>query len=398
MTTVQRPWLVVLGFALACAGCSPPWNPQIADLASPAAADNSSEPQLTTFRGRAILSWIERDGETATLKFSERSGTGWSAAQVVGSGDDWFVNWADVPSVIRVSDTLLAAHWLQSNGPDPEGYDVRLTLSRDGGKTWSPATTPHHDGTPTEHGFASLYPALDGGVGLVWLDGRAGETMAIRSATFANDGVQKSEAVVHDQVCECCPTAAAVTAEGVLAAYRNLADNNVRDIYVARSSGSNRDQWSKPSPVHNDDWRIDACPVNGPAVSADGQRVALAWFNAKVDQGHVFVAFSQDAGKTFGNPTRVDDASALGRVDVELLEDGSAAVAWIEYADGRSQFRIRRVDTAGSLSPSTVVSSLASGRASGYPRLARAGRELLFAWTESQDGKTRVRTASWTVP
>jgi len=396
MTTVRRLWFAVLAFALSCIGCSRTWNPQVAGVPSPAAAGSSSEPQLTTFQGRAILSWIERDGESASLRFSERTASGWTAATVVASGDDWFVNWADVPSVVRVGDNLLAAHWLQSNGPDPEGYDVRLALSRDGGKTWSPATTPHHDATPTEHGFASLYPSA-GGVGIVWLDGRAGETMAIRSATFSPDGAQTSESVVHDRVCECCPTAAAVTSEGVIAAYRNLGDNDVRDIYVARSAGANPDRWSAPTAVHNDDWRIDACPVNGPAVSADGQRVALAWFNAKVDQGHVFVAFSKDAGRTFGGPTRVDDASALGRVAVTLLEDGSAAVAWIEYAENRSQFRMRRVDPSGSLSPSTVISSLASGRASGYPRLARAGHELLFAWTESQDGSTRVQTASWTM-
>jgi hypothetical protein len=267
-----------------------------------------------------------------------------------------------------------------------------VSFSRDDGKTWSAPTSPHHDGTPTEHGFASLYPVHDGGLGMVWLDGRAGETMSIRSATFSSDGKQTSEAVVHDQVCECCPTAAVVTGDGVIAAYRNLGENQVRDIHIARMTG---DKWSTPSAVHNDDWRIDACPVNGPALSADGQNVAVAWFNAKVDQGHVFAAFSKDGGRSFGEAIRVDDASALGRVDVALLGDGSAAVAWIEFIEGRSQFRIRRVSANGALTPSTVVSALASGRASGYPRLARAGRELIFVWTELQNGKTTVRTASW---
>jgi hypothetical protein len=113
-----------------------------------------------------------------------------------------------------------------------------------------------------------------------------------------------------------------------------------------------------------------------------------------VDQGHVFVAFSSDAGQSFGAPIPVDDEAALGRVDVELLADGSAAVAWIEYAQERSQLRVRRVTPSGSRSASTTVSGLASGRASGYPRLARAGGELLFAWTETQDGSSSVRTAS----
>ena len=397
MTLVRRCWSALLCIAIAAVGCARPWKPQITEIQSPAPAGASAEPQLTTFGDRTILSWIEKAGpqngtDSASLKFSERTASGWTSPIVVSSGDDWFLNWADVPSVVRVSNTLLAAHWLQSNGPDPEGYDLRVAFSKDDGKTWSAPTTPHHDGTPTEHGFASLYPSRDGGVGMVWLDGRAGENMAIRSATFSSDGKQTSESVVHDRVCECCPTAAIATADGAIVAYRNLGDEQVRDIHVARLSGST---WSTPAPVHNDDWRIDACPVNGPAIAADGRTVVVAWFNAKVDQGHAFVAFSSDGGQTFANPVRVDDDSALGRVDVALLDDGSAAVVWIEYAEGRSQFRLRRVSRDGSTTPSTVVSPLASGRASGYPRLARAGHELIFAWTESQDGRTRVRTASW---
>ncbi len=397
MTPVRRRWLVALGLVAFCTGCSRPWNPRIVEVTSPA-AEESSEPQLTTFRNRTILSWIERAGETATLKFSERTATGWTAATTVASGDDWFVNYADVPSVVRVSDTLLAAHWLQSNGPDPEGYDVRLAFSHDEGRTWSAPTSPHHDGTPTQHGFVSLYPFGEGGAGLVWLDGRAGKNITVRSATFSKDGIQTSETLVDDRVCECCPTAAALTSDGVVAAFRNLGDNDVRDIYVARWSKATPTAWSQPSPVHNDDWRIDACPVNGPAVSALGQTVTVAWFNAKIDQGHVFVAFSHDGGRTFGPATRVDDAAALGRVDVALLDDHSAVVAWIEFADHRSQFRMRRVTANGSLSPSTVVSTRTSAGASGYPRLVRSDRELVFAWTESQQGQTRVRTASWNMP
>ena len=152
-------------------------------------------------------------------------------------------------------------------------------------------------------------------------------------------------------------------------------------------------RWSEPVPVHRDNWRIAACPVNGPALRASGRQVAIAWFTATADQGHVFAAFSSDAGKTFGTPIRIDDVGALGRVDVELLPDHSAVVSWIEFAGQRSQFRIRRVERSGSRSDSTSVAGISSSRASGYPRLARRGNELIFAWTDTQGG-SRVRTAT----
>ena len=47
-------------------------------LTSPAAATGSGEPRLTIEGDRAILSWIEEKNDRATLKFSERSTTGWS--------------------------------------------------------------------------------------------------------------------------------------------------------------------------------------------------------------------------------------------------------------------------------------------------------------------------------
>ena len=121
-----------------------------------------------------LLSWIERSGDLATLKFSERTATGWSAPQTIASGRDWFVNWADVPSALRLPSGALVAHWLQKSAASTYAYDVRLSYSIDDGKTWSPSFLPHHDGTPTEHGFASLFPIGDG-FGLVWLDGREHE-------------------------------------------------------------------------------------------------------------------------------------------------------------------------------------------------------------------------------
>ena len=373
-------------------------TPATAALTSPA-APGSAQPQLTVSARGVLLSWIERSGDTAALKFAERTQDGWSAPRTVASGRDWFVNWADVPSVIRLADGSLYGHWLQKSGPDTYAYDVRLARSTDEGLTWTPSFTPHHDGTKTEHGFASLFQMPGAGLGLIWLDGRAmkpghggdhgGGAMSVRGATYDRSGKQMAETVVDLRVCECCPTTAAVTAEGPIVAYRDRSETEIRDIYVARLINGT---WTTPAPVHRDNWQIAACPVNGPALSAIGSKVALAWFTAKGDEGHSYVAFSSDSGRTFGPPIRLDDASALGRVDVALHEDGSALATWIEFADGRSQFRGRHVSVDGKTSESFTISGLAAGRASGYPRMARFANEIIFAWTESGT-PSRVKTA-----
>ena len=139
---------------------------------------------------------------------------------------------------------------------------------------------------------------------------------------------------------------------------------------------------------------IEACPVNGPAISASGSDVAVAWFTAPDDQGRAFAAFSKDGGVTFGTPVRLDDASSLGRVQVTILPDGSAAAGWIEFVQKASQFRARRIDRNGGR-PAPVT--IAAGTGSQQPRLAQVGGELLLAWTENSQGVNRVRTAKATL-
>ncbi|MFN2444349.1 MAG: sialidase family protein [Vicinamibacterales bacterium] len=378
------------------------WRPAIQPIDSPA-AEASAQPQLSVSARGVLLSWIERAGARATLKFAERNPTGWSEPRTAASGDDWFVNWADVPSVVRLDDGTLAAHWLQKSGADTYAYDVRLAYSKDDGRTWSASFTPHHDGTKREHGFASLFQMPGAGLGLIWLDGRAMAsaaghdahggtegTMSVRFGTFDTNWKQTSEMPVDLRVCECCPTTAVVTSEGPVVAFRNRTEDEVRDIYVSRLEGG---MWTEPKAVHDDGWKIPACPVNGPMMSARGRNVAIAWFTVKDDVGHAYAAFSSDAGRTFGAPTRLDQTSALGRVDIDLLPDGSAVATFIEFAEQRSQFSARRIHASGRKSDLATVAAIEGARASGYPRVARLGDELVFAWTESKDGKLRVRTA-----
>lgn len=391
-----------------------PFTPQA--VATPAAA-NSAQPQLSVSKRGVLLSWIERNADLATLKFSERTATGWSTPKTIASGRDWFVNWADVPSALRLPSGALIAHWLQKSAASTYAYDVRLSYSLDDGKTWSPSFLPHHDGTPTEHGFASLFPLGDG-FGLIWLDGRVEGAMSVRFARFdpstrpdsqsaslraGNHFKQVEESLVDGKVCECCPTTAAVTSEGIIAAYRNRSDEEIRDNYVARLVDG---KWTTPQAVFSDNWKIAACPVNGPSLSASGSLVAMSWFTAAGDQGRAFAAFSQDAGKTFSSPIRIDDGGTLGRVDLELLPDGSALATWIEFADqpvapkpagagGTAQFRARRIERGGKRSTAVTIAGIAGSRSSGYPRAAVANGEVVFAWTEAADaGGLQVRTAA----
>ena len=211
--------------------------------------------------------------------------------------------------------------------------------------------------------------------------------MSLRASLYSQDGKQLNETVVKSRVCECCSTSAAQTSEGVIVAFRNRSATDVRNIYVSRFTAGH---WNTPTAVHDDAWRINACPINGPAIAANGREVAVAWFTGKDDQGRASVAFSHDAGRTFGRPIRVDDASSLGRLGVQMLADGSAAVTYIEFANNHSQFRVRSISPAGVRSAPVTIAETSGSR---YPRVARDRNELLFSWTDNGNGASQVRTA-----
>ena len=367
---------------------SPSWTLKITEEAGPAGG-NSSLPQLTSSDRGVIASWIERTGQsTSTLKFSERTASGWSAPITIATGNNWFLSYADPPNVLRRSDGTLIANWLVSTNPRLEGSDLNLTYSTDNGKTWAKSFLPHHDGTQGQHAFPSFFELPDNGLGVVWVDARAQAanpedleaSYSLRYAAFDSSWRRTAEGEIDRKTCECCSTSAAVTSEGVIAAYRDRSDKEIRDIAVARFEHG---KWTPGAVLHPDNFETYSCPVNGPMISARDRRAVTAWFTVKNDMGQAWAAFSNDAGRTWGTPVRLDDAGSLGRVDVELLDDGSAVASWVEFADKRGQFRLRRIEPTGMKSPAINVAGVEGSSSTGFPRMARRGQELVFTWTES---------------
>lgn len=355
-------------------------------IASPA-APGSAEPNLTVSpEGRVYMSWLEPGQSGHALRFAALDGTQWSAPQTIREGKDFFVNWADFPSIEALEGGRLAAHWLQRNGSGTYAYGVRISQSADGGKTWSAPVMPHRDSSQTEHGFVAMWRD-DAQLGAVWLDGRkfskaghdASNEMMLLTTGIAPDGQLGAEVRLDERTCDCCQNSAAMTSDGPIVAYRDRSPDEIRDIYVTRRVGG---KWTAGAPVHSDNWKIAACPVNGPSIAAVGRRVALAWFTAANDSARVKLAFSDDAGKTFGEPVRVDGGNPAGRVDVALLQDGSALVTWIERIGGdTAAVRARRVGRDAKVGNATTIASSSAARASGFPQMAITASDVVFAWT-----------------
>jgi hypothetical protein len=375
------------------------WLGTVTEVANPAGS-GSRYPHLATTADGAVLSWLQPTaaGGFALQHASWRAGA-WSPVGTIASGDGWFVNWADFPSVVPLSPRIWAGHWLEQRPGNVYSYDVRIAVSDDAGATWSAPFSPHDDGTPTEHGFVSLF-AGDGQAMSAWLDGRrtagghdhaAGGSgaMTLRSAALEADGVPAGGGLEVDaRVCDCCQTDAVATDDGPVLVYRDRSPDEVRDIALERLQAG---EWSQPVYVNADGWKVDACPVNGPAVDAHGQTVVVAWFTAP-DLPRVRLAFSADAGRSFGPPIEVARGDVIGRVDVVLLDDGRAVVSWLQAGTAGAELRAQPYSRTGTPGPGVLVAAASVQRSSGFPQMVRAGDGLLFAWTDSAASQ-QVRTA-----
>jgi len=394
-------WAGVALVASVVGGCAPPdaVEPSSAEEIASPAGEGSGEPFLSSAGDTLLLSWLEsRAGGVHELRFARFHGGRWSEPAVISSGERFFVNWADFPSVSRGPGGVLWAHWLERGSAGGYDYGIRVVRSADGGRTWSEPWTPHEDGTPTEHGFVSFVEVGDA-VGLLWLDGRqlvngrggsASDEMALYFRTASADGSLGPETRVDERVCDCCQTDLAMTSRGAVAVYRDRSPAEIRDVHVSRLEGG---VWSTGAPVHEDGWETAACPVNGPSVAARGERVVVAWFTGAGDVARVKVAFSDDAGRSFDEPVVVDAGSPAGRTDVLLLEDGSALVSWLERTGGDgAEVRVRHVARSGAMEEGTRVSLSSAARASGFPRIVRAADgTTLVAWTDATSIASKVR-------
>jgi hypothetical protein len=404
-----RAFLPFLPFLL-LSGCSRaptsprPWLGAVSLVATPTAT-GARFPNLATDGQTVVMSWLEPGAASDEfgLSYAEWRREGrWGPPIAVAAGKHWFVNWADFPSVVPAQDGPWTAHWLQQKPGGVYAYDVVTRLSDDGGRTWSEPRSPHDDGTATEHGFVSI-ANLGGRPYGVWLDGRKtlGESpdhgaddhaatagaMTLRGAVLTPAGAIDGREI-DARVCDCCQTDLTVSAAALLVVYRNRSDDETRDIQAARLENG---VWTTPVTVHADGWRIDACPVNGPAVAARDDAVVVAWFTAP-DQPRVRLAFSADGGRTFGPPLEVASGKVTGRVDVVLLQDGRAVVSWLAETAKGGVIRAQPFNHAGATDVVRDIATSNVARSSGFPQMVQVADGLLFAWTEN-GSIPAVRTA-----
>jgi hypothetical protein len=348
-------------------------------LANPS-ADGSVQPNWSAAPdGSAILSWVEpvKNGGYS-LRYAIRKGAAWSEARTVIAGRHFFRHPAEAPEVIQIGDKLWLAHWVENVKESSDAEYIYVSSSVDG-VHWSAPLMANRDRGEVQHGLVSMAASGPNEASLFWLEtpkGDDGPGYLMRTVVDASGKGIKEERL-DDDVCDCCPTAVARTAKGLIVAYRDHTPDNIRDIAVLRFENG---KWAPSKIVHADNWRLDACPVNAASVAAKGDHVALAWFTGATEPAKVQMLFSDDGGATLGKLIPVSTGPALGNTSLALTDDGGAIVSWLERnAGGDARLLVREVSPAGVAGP--VVQIAEGGKTPfGYPRIFHSAAGTFVAF------------------
>ena len=361
--------------------------------------DNSNaQPNLVSYNGSLSLSWISSKEENkAFLNYSQYKKGRWIKPQVIASGSDWFVNWADFPAHAINQDLIITSH-LKKSASGKYTYDVILNLQKLSGEKIRENFLLNTDGVKAEHGFVSIMANNEKGFFITWLDGRNTiekklegdhKPMTIRFAEITDKGDVIKESELDASTCDCCQTSIAITNDGPIVVYRDRSEEEVRDIYSVKNINGT---WEKPNLVHDDGWIINGCPVNGPKVAVNSKNLAVSWFTVSNNHPLVNVSFSKNNGNSFGAPLKVNDHDAIGRVDVAFLNDEEVIVSYMEVDNIGTYLRIKKVSFDGKISEPITISKIDGGRNTGVPQLEIIDSDIFIVWTIFLDGMNQLKS------
>jgi hypothetical protein len=374
-------------------------SPIVAPTPTPAqaTAEAAGEPAPGTFPGAATIGLaaapdgplyaIFGRGQSLYVARSDDGGRSFGPPALASGATQALVTPFERPTVAAGPGGAVAVSWLEQDGGRTTVWAAR---SSDGAASFGPPEQVALSGEfeTTMARLAAPPPA----VAVAWLQG--GGLWLGRSA---GDAYQLRE--VDGLVCECCQPAALLDGERLTLAYRNLereAGVDTRDLFVAVSDDGGA-SFHEPARVSDEPWRVNACPLSGPALAAADGRLYVAWMDGRADtaqagaRGDLWVAASEDGGASFGPNVRVNPAAA-GFHNLPALgagPDGALHVAWEGHEGGPTSIRYSS-STDGGASFGAPLALATQDEERGLPRGAAlaigAGGAVYVAWIDRLGG------------
>lgn len=281
--------------------------------------------------------------------------------------------------------------WTQALPTPYTGY-IWFARSTDGGKQFSVPMRVHRDADEITHRFDALAVTNQGRIYVAWVDKR--DLIKSQAAAQPYDGAAiyyaysddagasfMSEQKLSDTSCECCRIAFAnESGNTVVAMWRQLFPGGIRDHAIARIDPT------QPAAVHRasfGNWKIDACPHHGPALARGGDwGWHMAWFDGGDKPGLYYARMDGEAwvsspAKRFGNVEHQAGHPALLSLGEQVF------LAWREIDEQGASIWLARSDDDGR-SWGEPRQLLQTAAAADYPLLLTNGQRPYLAWNTAE--------------
>jgi hypothetical protein len=332
--------------------------------------------------GSFYVAWVNHNANSQSdvmLARFDSEGAAMSSPVMVNQQAGVATAWRGDPPSIVVRDKSLYVLWtarVESDGR--KGTDLYLSVSHDAGQSFASAVKVNDDKLPGAHGMHSLAVATDGKIYVAWLDERnirtpmpskhaGGHHMESNRELFvahSSDGGKTFSAnkKVADNVCPCCKTALAISADGTLyASWRQVLPGNFRHIAVASSTDGGA-QFSSPVIVSDDKWMLQGCPVSGPSLSTDAQgNLKVVWYAAgEGDAPGLYFAETRDKGRTFSPRSLLVQETVKGTPALAGADNRAVAI-WQGSVGQQPETKMRELGGAGAAVSVAANAELPSG-------------------------------------
>ncbi len=334
----------------------------------------------------------ERGAQFLALQTSDDGGATWSAPKRIQQAPEPIS--ADGENRPKLALGAKGELYITYTSPlsKPHTGNIRFVRSLDGGASFTPPVTVHANVDIITHRFDAMIVDPQGRIFIAWIDKRDLEAARARKQSYAGAAVYyavsddrgatfRGDFKLADHSCECCRIALALEPDGkVTAMWRHVFAPNARDHAMAQLTPGGVVQ--APRRVSFDEWRIDACPHQGPALAfgPDGVR-HQAWFTVKGEEGGLYYA-SAAPGAAPGSPVKLGS----GQADhAAVAVDGKTVVlAWRQF-DGKASAILGKVSLDGGRTWRERELARTT-QASDHPQLLKGRAGMVLVWRTQAEG------------
>lgn len=327
------------------------------------------------------------------IDFSLDQGKSFSFPTRINQQDQTISAWPENPPAIEISRSgRINILYYADKAQKSTSF---FSYSDDNGQTFSTPTLTSDHAQSNMHYMDKMLVDYEDKLYLFWHDNRdelhKGSGVLSLYYSIKNSKIQNqvNNRFLSADICSCCRTATALSNKGLPIIFaRKIFNDGARDhaLIMLQSDGS----WKQQRVTH-DDWTIESCPEQGPAMSIDKKnRIHLTWFTLGNTRQGIYYSQTDDRGKTVSTPIKLGSKNSLASHPDVLAVNQRVIVTWKEFDGEQTTLYIKDSNDRGNSWIEKKL-ELSSSSKNGHPKLINFNDDIFLSWVSKDHGHQFIK-------